>query len=88
MERERRYAGLQGGPEIVPLIVPSVPAVPGSLITLRVETPKGAASVRVAVMPPEAPYDIYDNELSQLWAGSTHRLWGCVEGVASSSSIR
>ncbi|MGB3829747.1 MAG: hypothetical protein WA962_13320, partial [Ornithinimicrobium sp.] len=57
-------AGLQGGPEIVPLIVPSVPVIPGSLVTLRVETPKDAASVRVAVMPPQAPYDIYDIELS------------------------
>lgn len=56
-------AGLEGGPEVVPLIVPKVPAIPGSLITLRVSTSEDASSARVAVMPPEAPYDIYDNEL-------------------------
>ncbi len=57
-------AGVEGGPEIEPLIVPEVPTIPGALITLRVSTSQEASSIRVAVMPPEAPYDIYDDELS------------------------
>ncbi len=56
-------AGLDGGPEIAPLVVPVVPVFPGALITLRVSTSDQASSIRVAVMPPEAPYDIYETEL-------------------------
>ena len=59
-----RDAGLEGGPEVEPLVVPEVPVIVGSLITVRVDTPEDIASVRIGVMPPEAPYDIYDDELS------------------------
>lgn len=49
-----------------PLTVPSVPALAGSLVTMRVTTSSGeAASVRIPVLPPERIYSPYQSVLEQ-----------------------